>query len=205
MNVSNPISNKVVARIRARDGAPVPIADLLDLGGRAAINQALSRLTRVGTIQRVGRGLYAWPRFSQLLNDTVPPSRDALVKAWARRNGLRIIPFGAHAANLLGLSTQVPAKHVYYTNGRTQTVELGSVKVKFLNRGPKTMEVKGELAAHIFQALRYLGKDGVTPRVVTRLRHLVRPRDRVDIRKSLKQASGWMKPVLEAVIAEDSN
>jgi hypothetical protein len=88
---------------------------------------------------------------------------------------LRIVPFGAFAANLLGLSTQVPAKYVYYTNGRTQRVRLGGAEVRFLNRGPKTMKVKGQLAAHIFHALRYLGKDRVSPDVIARLRRVTRP------------------------------
>lgn len=153
---------------------------------------------------RVGRGLYAWPRFSTLLKQNVPPSVDALAHAWARQNGLRIIPFGAYAANLLGLSTQVPAKYVYYTNGRTQRVKLGGVDVRFLNRGPKTMDVKGPLVAHIFQALRYLGKDRVAPVDIARLRRLIRPRDRADLKRNLKKAAAWMKPVLQSVLQEDT-
>jgi len=183
----------------------VSVSDLLDLGSRPAIKQALSRLARHGTIQRVGRGLYAWPRFSPLFQETVPPSVDALAKAWARSNQLRIVPFGAYAANLLGLSTQVPAKYVYYTNGRTQRVRLGGTDVQFLNRGPKTMDIKGEMAAHIFQALRHLGKDGVTPDVVVRLRRIIRPRVQLDIRRSLKLAPAWMKPVLQAICQEEAN
>ena len=153
---------------------------------------------------RVGRGLYAWPRFSTLLKRNVPPSVDALAHAWARRNGLRIVPFGAFAANLLGLSTQVPAHYVYYTNGRTQRVRLGGAEVRFLNRGPKTMEVKGQLAAHIFQALRYLGKDRVTPDVIARLRRVIRPQDRADIKRNLKHATAWMTPALKSVLQQDA-
>ena len=202
MKVSHPVADKIVAMIKKRDGVPVAIADLLGIASRPAINQALARLTKGKTIQRVGRGLYAWPRFSALLNDTVPPSVDALAHAWARKNGLRIIPFGAYAANLLGLSTQVPAKYVYYTNGSTQRVLLGGLEVQFLNRGPKTMEVKGHLVAHVVQALRYLGKSRVTPDVIARLRQIVRAEDRADIKRSLKQATGWMHPVLQRLIQE---
>lgn len=180
------------------------MADLADLALRPTISQALARLTRAGTVQRVGRGLYAWPRISTLTKRVMSPSVDALAQAWARRNGVRIIPFGAHAANLLGLSTQVPAKYVYYTNGRTQDVRLGGSQVRFLNRGPKTMDVRGQLAACIFQALRYMGKDQVTPGTVLRLRRLLRPRDSADILRNLKYATAWMKPVLQSVIQEQA-
>jgi hypothetical protein len=204
MNVAHPVAEKVVARIQRRAGDPVAIAELLDLAPRPTINQSLARLARQGTIQRVGRGLYAWPRFSALLQESVPPSVDALAHAWARRNRLRIVPFGAYAANLLGLSTQVPAKYVYYTNGRTQRVRLGGAEVQFLNRGPKTMEVKGQLAAHIIQALRYLGKRRVTPAVVARLRQLAGPEDRADLRRASDSAAEWMRPILQGVIREEA-
>ncbi|HAS82110.1 MAG TPA: hypothetical protein DCS43_05395 [Verrucomicrobia bacterium] len=205
MNVSYPIAEKLVARIQARRGKPASIVDLLDVGSRPAIKQALSRLAKDGTIQRVGRGIYAWPRFSILFQEPVPPSIDALAKAWARSNSLRIIPSGAFAANLLGISTQVPSKYVYYTNGRTQRVRLGGTSVQFLNRGPKTMDIKGELAAHVFQALRHLGRNGATPEVIARVRRLIRPRDRVDVQRSMHLAPVWMKPVLSLICREDVN
>ena len=105
-------------------------------------------------------------------------SPDELVQAWARKNGLRVVPSGAHAANLLGLSTQVPAKIVYYTNGRTRMLRLGPYSVKLLNRGPKTMDVGGRIAPLVFQALRHLGRGGVTPEVINRLRSALSARTR---------------------------
>jgi hypothetical protein len=204
MNVLYPVGDKIVAMIRRRNGDPVAIAEVLDLGSRPAVNQALARLARRGTILRVGLGLYAWPRFSVLLNDTVSPSVDALAHAWARRNGLRIVPCGAHAANLLGLSTQVPSKYTYYTNGCSQRVCLGGIEVSFLNRGPRIMEIKGQLAAHIIQALRHLGKDKVTAEDIARLRRLVRPKDRADLKRAMKSAVEWMRPTLQAVINKDT-
>jgi len=205
MNVTYPVADKIVARLKACDGAPVPVSDLLDLGTRASVKQALSRLARAGTIERVERGLYAWPRFSNLLKETVPPPVDELAKAWARKHGLKIVPSGAYAANLLGLSTQVPAKYIYYTNGRTQQVTLGAAKVKFLNRGPRTMDVRGKLAPLVFQAIKYLGKDGITPEVIARLRRVMNRRDRSDTVKSIDLAPVWMKPAIEEICREETH
>ncbi len=205
MNVIHPIADKIVARVKARNGKSISIADFMDFGPRAAVDQALSRLVRQGTICRVGRGLYAWPQYSALLNQPVSPSPADLAQAWARQHGLRIIPFGAYAANLLGISTQVPAKIIYYTNGRTQTVKLGSHSVKFLNRGPKTMDVTGQVAPHVFQALRYMGANGMTPSVIARLRRLLKPKDKADLKRNLCRATGWMKPVLESIAKEEAS
>lgn len=203
MNTARPVGDRIVARIRSREGAATSTADLLDLGSRSAVDQALSRLVRKRTIQRVGRGLYAWPRLSALTKAPVTPSPDDLARAWARSNGLRIVPHGAYAANLLGLSTQVPAKYVYYTNGRTQTIHLGGFPIRLLNRGPKTMDVSGPLAPMLFQALRYLGKDSVTPAVIRRLRAVLKPSDKADLKRNSRYAAAWMKPVLDAIAQED--
>ena len=199
MNVIHPIADKLVARIKVQRGRSVSIFDLLDLGSRAALDQALSRLVRRWKISRVGRGLYAWPRISKLLNQPVTPSLNDLAQAWARQNGLRIVPAGAYAANLLGLSTQVPAKTVYYTNGRTQTVRLGSMPVRFLNRGPKTVDVSGRIAPAVFQALRYMGKDGMTTQNIKHLQSLLKPRDKTDLTRNMRYAAAWMKPILKQI------
>jgi hypothetical protein len=58
--------------------------DFLDLGNRAAVDQSLSRLYRDGTLRRVGRGLYDWPRISRVLGRPAPVDLDAAVAAIAR-------------------------------------------------------------------------------------------------------------------------
>lgn len=203
MKVAHPIANKVLARLRsAAAGTVVSAKDLLDLGPRAAVDQALSRLARQGRIQRVRRGLYAWPRTGTLLKRPVVPAPDELAQAWAKKNGLRLVPSGAYAANLLGLTTQVPAKIIYYTNGRTRTLTLGPYSIRLLNRGPKTMDVPGRMSALVLQALRHVGKDGVTPEKIARLRTVLQSRDRAELAQALTQAPAWMKPILQQILVK---
>jgi len=204
MNVTHPIAEKILARLRARKGEAVPLSDFLDLGNCPAVRQALSRLGRQGAIRRVRRGLYELPRMGKLINEPVVQSPDELVRAWARKNGLRVVPSGAQAANLLGLSTQVPAKLAYYTNGRTRTLTLGPYTVKLLNRGPKTMNVRGRTAPLVFQALRYLGREGVTSEVIERLRSTLSKRDKAELKRNLRQATAWMKGVVQQIVDEET-
>jgi hypothetical protein len=205
MNATDSIAKRIVRRLRARKGSPVPTRDLLDLGTRSAVDQALSRLVREGAIRRVRRGLYQVPRVSTLLKQPVVPSPDELVRAWARNNGLRVIPSGAYSANLLGLSTQVPAKIVYYTNGRTQTLKLGPYTVRLLNRGPKTMDVRGQVAPLVIQALRYVGRKGATSQVIHRLRSVLAPAHKAELKRNLQYAAAWMKPVIKEITSEEGH
>jgi hypothetical protein len=199
MNVTHPVAAKIVARLSRRQGEAVPVRDFLDLGTRAAVAQALSRLVRQEKIRRVGRGLYELPRVGKLLNKPVVQSPDELIQAWARKNGLRVIPSGAYAANLLGLTTQVPAKITYYTNGRTRSITLGPYSIKLLNRGPKTMDVKGRTAPLVFQALRHLGQKGVAPKATRYLRSKLSKKEKAELKRNLPYAAAWMKPIIEQI------
>jgi hypothetical protein len=91
--------------------------DFTGLTRRSAIDLALHRLVRKGEIRRVVRGLYDYPRFSALLNQELSPNIDQTAQALARKFGWRIQPGGPTAQNLLGLSTQVPARIVYLSDG----------------------------------------------------------------------------------------
>jgi len=199
MSKAHSVADKILARLRSRRGQAVHSRDFAELGCATAVRQALSRLARQGAIRRVRRGLCELPRVGKLLNLPAVQSPDELVRAWARKNKLRVIPSGAYAANLLGLATQVPAKITYYTDGRTRTLGLGPYTVRLLNRGPKTMGVQGRTASLVFQALRYLGREAVTPQIVDRLRSLLSSRDKAELRRNLDRAVAWMRPVIEQI------
>lgn len=203
MNTSDSVADKILTRLRARRG-PVPTRDFLDLGNRAAVDKALSRLARTGKIRRIRRGLYDLPRMSTLLDQPLTPSPDELVRAWAKNNGLKVVPSGARAANALGLSTQVPAKIVYYTNGRTQTLHLGPYTVKLLNRGPKTMDVSGRMAPLVLQALRHIGRASVGLDVIRQLGAKLPQKEKSELLRNLRHAPAWMHPVIKEICGEET-
>src|SRR5687768_3254935 len=111
----------VLNRFRTRGRGKVFISkDFLDLAGRDAADQSLSRLVKGGEIQRLGRGLYHYRRVNERLGIPLSPDPDEVAEALARQTGSRVVPSGAVAANRLGLSTQVPARPTYLTDGRTR-------------------------------------------------------------------------------------
>lgn len=93
---------------RAKAGTVFTTAMFAGIGSRAAIDKAMQRLVTRGALRRLSRGLYDKPRQDPLL-DTLWPSVDAVVAALTGKDKLRLQPTGAYAANLLGLSEQVPA------------------------------------------------------------------------------------------------
>lgn len=177
-------------------------ADFMDLGSRAALDQALSRLVKQKVIRRLAPGLYHYPRINPKLGGVINPLPDAVAKAVARKTGNRIIPSGAIAANVLGLSTQVPTRAIYLINGQPRKVCFGSQTIIFRSAAPRTMAVSGRVSAIVFQALRHLGRDSVTDSIVRQLRRSLSRKDRQTLRKDIRFAVEWMKPVLEKIISD---
>ena len=127
--------------------------DFLTLAGRDALDKAFSRLTAEGVIRRIGRGLYDVPRYSDLLKTTLGPDPKQIAHAIARKHGWRIVPTGANAANQLHLSTQVPGKIYYLSDGPTKTVEIGGFTLFFKHKAPKDL-IGDPMSALVIQALK---------------------------------------------------
>ena len=104
------------------EGTPLVAKELLHLGNRAAVDQVLSRLVRRGSLLRAGRGIYVAPVESR--HGTRAPSTVKMVEGLANQRGETIVSHGAAAANVLGLTTQVPMRAVYLTSGQSP-LEIG--------------------------------------------------------------------------------
>jgi predicted transcriptional regulator of viral defense system len=171
--------NKIVARIEQLGlGKAFSAKDFLDIASRTMIDVTLASLAQSGKIRRIKRGLYDMPRMNAALGGELSPDIDEAAQAIARRQRWKIVPEGAWAANLLGLSTQVPSKITYLTDGPNNEVLIGRRSIHFKHARPKTMAgLEGKLAL-VVQALRYLGKEGVSTREIQTLRAALSPAEK---------------------------
>jgi hypothetical protein len=196
------VDSRLLASIHGRGrGSTFVPADFLDLGSREAIDIALHRLARKGTIRRLARGVYDFPQQHPVLG-LLSPSADAVAKALAGRDHTRLQPAGAYAANVLGLSEQVPAKAVFLTDGPSRTVKIGPMTIQLRRTTPRNMATAGRLSGLVIQALRELGKDHVTPARVEHLKRTLPADQRRQLLKDLKLAPAWMHPIFRE-LAED--
>jgi hypothetical protein len=196
------IEAKILARIirRGRGSVMVP-TDFIDLGSRQAVDLALHRLVRKGTIRRLARGIYDYPKTHPVLG-LLAPHPDLVAKAVAGREQARLQPTGAYAANLLGLSEQVPAKVVYLTDSQSRTVSIGAMTIQLRQTTPRNMATAGRLSGLVIQALRNLGQAHVTADRIAILKRKLPADQRQELLKDIRFAPAWMHPVFRA-IAED--
>jgi hypothetical protein len=198
------IDSRVLARIRAwgRGAVCVP-SDFLDLGSREAIDVALHRLARKGTIRRLARGVYDFPKKHPVLG-LLTPSADAVAQALAGRDRTRLQPAGAYAANLLGLSEQVPAKAVFLTDGPSRTVRIESTTIQFRRTTPRNMAAAGRLSGLLMQALRELGEEHITQERRKYLKRTIPANERRELLKDLRLAPAWMHPIFRELAGDDT-
>ncbi len=131
-NQKNPksIDSQILKAINIHGHGSVFVpTDFLDLGSREAIDIVLHQLVRKGTIRRLARGIYDFPKKHPVLG-WLQPSPEKIAEALVGRDCTRIQPTGAYAANILGLSEQVPAKGVFLTDGPSRTIKIGQTTIQ---------------------------------------------------------------------------
>jgi hypothetical protein len=198
------IDSRILAAIHGRGPGSVFVpADFLDLGSREAIDTALHRLARKGTIRRLARGLYDFPKQHPVLG-LLSPSADAVARALAGRDHTRLQPSGAYAANALGLSEQVPAKAVFLTDGPSRTVKIGPTTIQVRRTTARNMAAAGRLSGLLIQALRELGQEHVTQERREYLKRTLPVDKRQELVKDLRLAPAWMRPIFQELAEKDA-
>jgi hypothetical protein len=200
------IEDKIVSRIYGnRRGWVFSQADFADLGSRSAIDLALHRREKEGLIRRVIRGIYDYPRHSKALGGPVSPNLDQVAHALARKFAWRIQPDGATAQNLLGLSTQVPARVVYLSDGPDRSYTVGKTKLAFEHTALKEAGFKLPESRLIVQALKAFGEGRITPRIISQIRKYVDPALRPRILLDTKTATGWVYAAIQEIAKDGAN
>jgi hypothetical protein len=200
-----PVEQKILSRIYGRGrGWAFTKIDFVAEFGEANIHQALSCLTRASTIRRVCHGVYDYPRYSELLSQALSPDIDQVAQALARKFNWRIQPSGDTALNLLGLSTQVPGKWLYLSDGPNRQYTIGQQILAFRQSALKDMGFKLRESGLLVQAIKALGREHVDPSVIEALQQWLPIPLRARVLRDTRVATGWIYEVIKQVCEERS-
>lgn len=172
---------------------------------RRQIDNALSDLAEEGKIRRICRGMYDYPKYSELLGKTLSPDFDQVAQAFARKFNWRIQPGGDAALNLLGLSTQVPGKYVYLSDGPNRSYAICAYKLEFKKTALKDIGFKYRESGIIVQALKTLGKERITPEILEKIRNQIVLKMCPKILKDTKTVTGWVYECIKEICREGEN
>ena len=178
------------------------ISDFCDLMDYGTAKKSLSRLESNNKIQKIMRGVYYNPRYSQLIQEYEKPSVDEVAKAIARNFKWTIAPSGNTALNQLGLSTQVPAKWIYFSDGPYKTYKIGIQELEFKHRTNKEISGMSEKTILVIQALKELGEEQITESVIQKLKRQLTDEEKLKLLNETKQTTVWIFNIIKKIAQE---
>ncbi len=185
--------NNILSRIRQhKSGWIFNASDFLDLAQRNTIDQTLKRLAGSNMIVKVSTGLYCIPDKHVLVGD-IPPRIDDIVQIYAKKHGYQIQVSPAKAANLLGLSQQVPSQYFYITNGPSRKLRFNGIQVVLNHVCPKKLLGIGTKAGLIIQALYNFGKDKINDDILKKIKAIMDNEDKENLKSWLSFVPHWMQ------------
>jgi len=191
---------KVESEIKKAEKGKILFAeDFTELGNIESVNRVLSRLKEKGILVRLAFGIYLYPKIDKELG-VLYPSVEDIAQAIARRDKARIIPTGITALNKLGLSTQLPLKAVYITDGAARVVKIGKRTITFKKTSPKNLLAKGEISGLAIQALKSIGKNNVEEELLAKVKSMLKKENKENIMHDAKLAPAWINKILMSTV-----
>lgn len=172
------------------------ISDFTELGTYEAVRKSLQRLTTEDKIKRISKGIYFLPKKHERLGILYPHAEE-IAKAISKRDRARIIPTGSTALNILGLSTQIPLKAIFLTDGSARQIEVGNQTIQFKKTNPKNLSIEHRLTNLIIQALKAIGEKNVTQEQLVKIQKIINESGEQGlIYQNLKNAPVWLQKVI---------
>ena len=211
-----PIEKQIVSRIYGRGrGWAFSANDFAVDFGRGTVDWVLSKLLASATIRRVYRGVYDYPKYSELLQQPLSPDFDQVAQAFARKFNWRIQPSGDAALNLLGLSTQLPGRLVYLSDGPNREYRIGGsgegnegvadlnghFTLEFKKSALKDVGFKYRESGLLVHALKALGRERIDDAVIATLRQQFDDATCKRVLRDTVTATGWVYDAIKRVCA----
>ncbi len=194
------IVNKVKSRVIGHGrGWCFTSKDFLDLDSNTGVRSALSRLQKDKLIRRLAQGIYDYPRQHPALG-ILPPKPEEIAKAISEKNAIQVQPGGAYAANLIGLSEQVPGRIVFLTNGPSKKIKIGKQEILFRTTTEKNMYPAGTKIGLVIQAFRNLGKENIDAIARSRTQKFLVGISQNELIKNLKYAPQWIRTLIFTIM-----
>ncbi|WP_440209988.1 DUF6088 family protein [Actinobacillus pleuropneumoniae] len=168
--------------------------DFLEFGNRSMIDKTLSRMVQKGEIERAARGLFFRPIKNRFVGN-VPINVETVIEVISQQNGETIQVHGAEAARQFKLSTQMPTKTIFYTNGATRKIKIGNKEVQMIHTSnQRKLQYAGTKIGLAISTLWYLGRNLVTPSVISTLKSYLSTEEFTTLRNA--NLTNWMYNVI---------
>ncbi|NLN73066.1 MAG: hypothetical protein GX140_02345 [Bacteroidales bacterium] len=190
------VEDKILTKIKkAKRGTLFFSNNFTSFGSSETVRRLLNRLVEKGEIDRVAAGIFVRPEIDKIIGKITPKIED-IADAIARRDKAKIVPTGAYAMNMLGLSTQVPMKIVYLTDGSARNIKVGNYTISFIRTAPKNVAAIGKISRLAIQALKSIGQENVSQVEIEQIQNALMKEKVSHLEHDIRVAPAWIKEII---------
>lgn len=175
------------------EGQPFASSELRQFASTENIRQILNRLVKSNEIKRVARGVFVKPK-SLSIGEKLPLASE-IAEAVVQATGETIMVHGAEAARQLRLTTQVPTRLVFYTDGNSRTLTIVNRTVRLKHINPSRMIEPGTVSGLVITALIYLGQENVTPSTIQLIKKRISDADFKKTISLINRMPAWLADI----------
>lgn len=166
-----------------------------------SVRQAFVRLVNDEIVIRLSPGIFLYPLKTRF--GIAYPSDYEIAKEIARRDSASILPSGMTAANMIGLSEQVPMKSVFLTDGTARTICVNGRNIIFKRGVPKNFTYKSRTIPLVVAGMKAMGKDNITDEGLRSIKRLLAKEARFDIDSlysDILLAPEWIRKMITPIL-----
>ncbi len=200
------VEDKIYNRIRAHGRLwSMSNSDFCDIAAETTVRSALYRLKQRNIIRAILPGIYDYPGYSEFLQEFMAPDINSVSHAIARKFGWRIQISGSAALNYLDISTQVPGRNIYLSDGPSRNYNILGQMLEFKHASLPESGLKCDRSELLVQAIRSLGRENVTPEILNSLRKKFNHEELKRILKDTKYVTGWIYEYIKQICHSEIN
>ena len=183
---------------KKRKGAIFFADDFKKIADGGTVRVSLFRLCKEGVLIRLANGIFLYPKIDKKYGlGIIYPSIFEIANEIAKREKARLIPTGIYAMNRLGLSTQVPAKVIFLTDGAPRTIKIGQkATIKFQKTTAKNLAFKGKITQLVCAALKEIGKNNVTEEQMQKIEQALSLETNKTIKHDAELVPEWISKII---------
>ena len=193
------IQEEILNRVNEKKYGAFTSFDFIDISNYKSISKALETLEDEKIIKRIRRGVYYLPKYNELLGIEEAPDIDEVSQAIARELNIMIIPSGNYALNIIGISTQVPSKYVYITNGSYNEYQVGNNKIYFKHSTSKEISNLPYKILIAIQALKTIKKENINDSIRKKVSSFLLNEDKEYIKSNNLRITSWIYEELKKI------
>lgn len=196
-----PLDEKILDLLRRWGrGCVFSNSDFFAYAPGASVGRSLHELKEKGKIRPLLRGLYDYPKYSTLLQEELAPDLNRVAQALARKHKWHIQTTGSTALNYLGLSTQIPMRVTFLSDGPSRKFTIDGRILEFKHTSIKESYLGDEECELFIQAIKELGDLALSDDYNGKIRAILTPKLRAQVDKALPLLTEKVRNIIRTLL-----